>query len=173
MGHFGPYLGPPILGPSNLMVSWLGDLAQMVAKMAQKGVPEWAILGHSGTPYFEALSAQYEEKGGFWAILGQNGPKRGPKYGPKWASQGSDRPNRAIYREIGLFIGKIGHFGLYLAYLGPNRAIYRQNRPFWPIFGLFGPIWGQYGQIRPNMAYLGLFGPIWAYLGPIWPNKAK
>ena len=46
------------------------------------------ILGHSGTPYFEALSAQYEEKGGFWAILGQNGPKRGPKYGPKWVILG-------------------------------------------------------------------------------------
>ena len=37
------------------MVSWLGDLAQEGAKMAQKGVPEWAKMAYFGPPSEESL----------------------------------------------------------------------------------------------------------------------
>ena len=40
MAYFGSYLGPPLGGASNLMVTGLGDLAQKWSKRAQKGVPK-------------------------------------------------------------------------------------------------------------------------------------
>ena len=121
----------------------------------------WVILGHFG---------HIRPKGPFWAILGQYGSNMAQN-GLKWpiwliwASKGRKPGFRAPDPKMAEnhCFGQNDHFGSFWPYpakrpFWASEAQYGQNRPFWPIFGLFGLYPAPEAQIGPNRPFIGKIG---------------
>ena len=167
-GHFGPYLGPPILRACQIKVTGLGDLAQEVAIMAQKGSQKGSKMGHIWDPYFEGPQPYGYGAWGFGPKVVKKGPKRGPKMTPFWHYLGhigrsgpiSPSPVTLIWQACQIGVPGEAPRGpsdpVVLARTPRNMA---QNRPFWPYLGpLFGPFW-PFWAISPKVSRVHFEGP--------------
>ena len=93
--------------------------------------------------------AIYRGNGPIWPYLAPNGP-----FGPIWAQIAGKGPFWPFWAKYGQYRG-LSRNGPFWPY-----RVLSPDRPKWPFFGPFEPLWAQIWGFGPILACFGLSGPI-------------